>query len=83
MPQVKVENNTGIAARIWRGQDGVYLWVLNLTEHRQTADIALDPSRVTVKEADLLRGLDCVKEPGNRLSVGVENRDAAVIRIYS
>ncbi|MDR0999083.1 MAG: beta-galactosidase [Treponema sp.] len=78
---VKVENNTGIVARLWQGEGCAYLWVLNMTEHRQTADVSLDASFITVKQADLLRGLDCAKEPGNRLSVGVENRDAAVIRI--
>jgi beta-galactosidase len=76
-----VENSTGIIARIWTGKDSAFLWVLNMTEHRQTADVSLDPDCVSPERAELLRGIGCSISRKTTLTVEVENRDAAVIRI--
>jgi beta-galactosidase len=76
-----IENNTGIIARVWAGEDSAFLWVLNTTEHRQRADVSLDPACVSLERAELLRGLGCSINNKTTLTVEVENRDAAVIRI--
>ena len=75
------DNNTDITARVWKGKDTAFLWVLNMALHRQLADISLDPSFVKAERAELLRGLDCSTAKENTIRVNVENRDAAVIRI--
>ncbi len=79
-PMLRADTNSGIVARLWRNGCETFLWVLNMTEHKQTAEIVVNSELLKVGCCEVFRG-----QPGsftgNTVTVEVENRDAAVVRI--
>jgi len=80
-PMLKVEINSGIVARLWTNEFETYLWVLNMTEHKQRAQINISPEFTKVTKVAILRGGSCISFENNVVVIDVENRDASIIKI--
>ncbi|HEY5465948.1 MAG TPA: hypothetical protein VIL27_02825, partial [Clostridia bacterium] len=80
-PMVKTDSNTGLVGRIWQDGAAVYLWVLNMTEHNQNAEIWIDTARFKFSKAKVLRGGPLLSVDDGKLFIAISNRDAAVIRL--
>jgi beta-galactosidase len=68
-----------VKARLWRGANGIYLWVVNPTRTARTVKISLP---LTVQHAvDLWQESNRPAVSGSTVSVMVEDRNAAVVRL--
>lgn len=77
-PQVQ-SSEASVQARLHRGEGGTYLWVVNQSRTPRTAQITL-PSAFQ-KATDLWQESNRPTLAGNTVTVTVEDRNAAVIRL--
>jgi beta-galactosidase len=72
-------SDTAIIARLHKGAGGTYLWVVNPTRMPKTVKVTVPSPYQRV--ADLWQESSHPSVAGNTVSVGVEDRNAAVLRL--
>ncbi|HMD69813.1 MAG TPA: hypothetical protein VKF41_00635, partial [Bryobacteraceae bacterium] len=79
VPQQVKSSDPEVKARLHRGAGGTYLWVVNPTRTARTVKISLPAA--FQRAVELWQESSGAAVSGNTVSVTVEDRNAAVIRL--
>jgi beta-galactosidase len=80
-PLLKTAESGEVVGRIWAGASDHFLWAVNLGASTATTTFTISPEVGHFNRAQALRGEDPVLQQKNTITVQVEGRDAAVLRL--